>query len=383
MSLKSWWNSTKKKVKKGFEDIGNWVKDTFDVLTGKTATETAKDQLTLAKDTEQWNESFSEKQLKQNDEQFLKTQELAQENLDYQKEYAEKNFNLQQSAFLEQQKENALMRAREDTAFQRQVEDLKAAGLSPLAVSGGASSQGATVGSAPQYDMSGVSTAQGSMINLAQQYAALRNEAMGNYSNRKISARNAQIAAKQVLGEVALQRRSQGIQFASQLFNARMAQKEFNLKSRQVDEQIQASKDQRSWMNEHGYRNQNWLSVLLPVFSKIADKFNFNSDSLAEAISNLPQKIGDVLNKGDVRNNLPEQTNKLTEKCTKQQLEELLLFANMNISYTDKDLHKIAESYAPLLPNNRSMTADNFYNWLKRDGVKEVLNLAFGLNYIK
>lgn len=53
--------------------------------------------------------------------------------------WAQRNLDLQKSQFEYQKQLNNLQMSREDSAYQRAVSDAKAAGLSPLAVSGGAS----------------------------------------------------------------------------------------------------------------------------------------------------------------------------------------------------------------------------------------------------
>lgn len=67
------------------------------------------------------------------------------------------NYKQQSEAFEYQKKLNAIQMQREDTAFQRGVRDARAAGLSPLAVTGGAPTSALTAGSAPQVSGSGVS----------------------------------------------------------------------------------------------------------------------------------------------------------------------------------------------------------------------------------
>lgn len=66
------------------------------------------------------------------------------------KEIAEKNFNLQQEQFDYQKLLNQTMMDREDTAYQRAVEDAHKAGLSGLSVSSGASSALGSNSPAPQ-----------------------------------------------------------------------------------------------------------------------------------------------------------------------------------------------------------------------------------------
>ena len=83
-----------------------------------------------------------------------KTIGLAQDNLKLNEKTAQQNFELSQEQFEYQKKLNELTMQREDTAFQRQVADLKAAGLSPLNISGGSPASVLTSANAPQFDMS-------------------------------------------------------------------------------------------------------------------------------------------------------------------------------------------------------------------------------------
>lgn len=66
------------------------------------------------------------------------------------KDISEKNLEFQKEAFAYNKQLNATMMQREDNAYQRAVTDAKAAGLSPLAVTGGASSSAGSLVSAPQ-----------------------------------------------------------------------------------------------------------------------------------------------------------------------------------------------------------------------------------------
>lgn len=265
---------------KGLGEIGNYFHTALDTYSGKTETEQNEKSLDLANRQQEWNEQFSTQQLEEQQRQFEKSNELAQQNLAYQQEYAEKNFNLQQQSYLDQKAENALMREREDTAYQRQVADLKQAGLSPLMASGGASSAGASVGNAPQFDMSGVSTAQGSLIQLAQEYAQLRNMAQGNYANRRQNAINQQIAAREVMAQTAMQRRQMGMNFGMQIANYQMALKDFDIRKRQADEAIRAAKWQNDWNETHG----NWKSDIAKALYSLASNIGIDWNEVKDAL---------------------------------------------------------------------------------------------------
>lgn len=66
------------------------------------------------------------------------------------KDISEKNLEFQKEAFAYNKQLNATMMQREDNAYQRAVTDAKAAGLSPLAITGGASASAGSLVSAPQ-----------------------------------------------------------------------------------------------------------------------------------------------------------------------------------------------------------------------------------------
>ena len=94
-----------------------------------------------------------------------KQNELAQSNLSLNQDVSQKNFDLQKEQFEYQKQLNDTVMQREDTAMQRQVADLKAAGLSPLMVSGGASATPLTSATAPQRDISGINEATHNMMS--------------------------------------------------------------------------------------------------------------------------------------------------------------------------------------------------------------------------
>lgn len=72
---------------------------------------------------------------------------------------SQENFNLQQAQFEYQKDLNNTVMDREDNSMQRQVSDLKAAGISPLALTNGASATPLTSANAPLHDISGIQTA--------------------------------------------------------------------------------------------------------------------------------------------------------------------------------------------------------------------------------
>ena len=90
---------------------------------------------------------------------------LAQDNLNLNEKVSQQNFDLQKEQFDYQKQLNQTVMEREDSAYQRQVEDLKQAGLSPLMVSGGASATPLTSATAPQQDISGINEATHNMMS--------------------------------------------------------------------------------------------------------------------------------------------------------------------------------------------------------------------------
>lgn len=377
----------KGKIKNFFSNIWNGITNWWNDITGQNAETHANKADELAQQAQNFNESYSQQSLAQQEAQFQQNYAQAQQNIDFQKDIAEKNLALQQDAFNAQQRENEIARQREDNAMQRQAADLKAAGLSPLMLSGGASSGSMTVGSAPQYNAQPVSTAQGSAIQLAQEYAQLRNMAQGNYLSRSQAAINERIAAQQVLSDISRERRTNFQNMALSTSNLALQYNRQKKQNELADEQITASKEQRNWMNEHGYRNQNWISVLLPIAKQIADKFGISIDSVANKIDNLTTKTYEALtnwmNKGadEYKNALPETSQELVKNIPNNILEEMMFTGFLNPKLSDEETQTIAETLCKYLAENRKMSIENMVSWIKRDGLQEVLRIAFGMKF--
>lgn len=275
------WNKVNNWFKDRFSDIGNWWND----LTGINSEKHANKADELAEQSQAFNEQYSKDQLALMEKQYEKANDLAQQNIDWQKDIAEKNLAAQQDAFNAQLAENQLTREREDTAYQRQVADLKAAGFSPLMASNGAGAASMSVGTAPQYDVSGVSTAQGSALDLAREYAQLRNMAVGQYLTRKQAAINERIGAKLALKDLSMQRGQFAKQQALNVANLALNVSKHRLEIGEYN-----------WNKAHGFRNQNTWSVLLPVLQTLANNLGIDYDKLGNALKNIPGAVTNMYN---------------------------------------------------------------------------------------
>lgn len=136
------------------------------------------------------------------------SQSLAQDNLDLNKIVATQNYDLAKQQFEYQKDLNQTVMEREDNAMQRQIADLKAAGMSPLMASGGASATPLTSANAPQMDLSGVNTAMGNMLSA---YNDIFNRRMTRQQFR-LNAVLQTADAYNKIAEAKLQRRYLGLQ---------------------------------------------------------------------------------------------------------------------------------------------------------------------------
>lgn len=183
-----------------------------------------------------------------------KTEDLAKQNLQQNKEVAQQNFELSQQQFDYQKELNELIMQREDTAFQRQVADLKAAGLSPLNIAGGSPATPLTSANAPQFDMSGINQAFQGMIG-----------AYNDSFNRKIASQ-----------QFALQSKAQTAQIYTQLAENYRDQKQAQLEYKYLDEKLK-------WEKKHGFRDVNWKSDITQMIENWLDQ---NKSSVLPSLSN-------------------------------------------------------------------------------------------------
>lgn len=296
-----------------------------------------------------------------------KTEDLAKQNLQQNKEVAEQNFELSEQQFEYQKELNELTMQREDTAFQRQVADLKAAGLSPLNVAGGSPATPLTSANAPQFDMSGINQAFQGMIG-----------AYNDSFNRKMATQ-----------QFALQSKAQTAQIYTQLAENYRDQKQAQLEYKYLDEKLK-------WEKKHGFRDINWKSDITKI---IEDWLDQNKSSVLPGIGNdtgngktLKDQIleGLGINSLDEKPNIVEpsvdesnfvnlsdledQTNYNTKKLHEKQKKDFeyaknqIMIKNLDLYGKDKDLTKCIDFiYRHTNAHEDYNTVYLFRNALKKD----------------
>lgn len=167
-----------------------------------------------------------------------------------------KNFGLQQEAFEYNKQQAELTRQREDNAFQRRVEDYVAAGFSPLAAQGVASSSQAPTLTAPQLDPSGVNQATANRLTAYQNAIASRNQT----AQLKLQQQQLKLAQLETVKE--------------------MASSVFSIRGQILsNDKLQSETD---WYKEHGFRDQTFQTLLSDFINGFGDSFGGNVRDLGK-----------------------------------------------------------------------------------------------------
>lgn len=214
--------------------------------------------------------ALAEDDLEFGKEAFNQQMGLANEQFDWNKKVADRNYEFQKTQWEYQKKLNNLAMQREDTAYSRAVQDLKNAGLSPLMLSSGAGSQALSSGNAPQYDVNGVNTAYG-----AKQDALERRRQQLN-ANRQF-----RFEQKQANRQLALQSASMALQVekqAQELVNS-------HYDNRLKRQQVKNLEGEYAYNEKHGYRNADLQAYLVGLVSAYLDKKNSPKDVIEDAES--------------------------------------------------------------------------------------------------
>lgn len=282
-----------------------------------------------------------------------KQYELGLKNLEFQRETADKNFGLLERAYQEQKDYNQLVMQREDSAFQRQVEDLKKAGLSPLMVNGGSPATALTVGSAPQYDATGIGNA----------YAGL-----GNTINQlfRTKAEKAQIKGALKANII------------SALGNAptNMMNSYYQLQEQKLRTDI--LKAESDYYNEHGYKTSSFSELLSDLIKGINGNkitsptlfYNFGEE-IRDKGADAGKKVLDILNGEDTITEPPKPEDGKYVPEPYKNAETPLALKNSNMSSRNV-LNMIRMWHFPAIREKTKIAYDNTLS----DYYKKMPNLA-------
>lgn len=323
------------------------------------------------------NDKLAREQLTLLDKQNQEQNAIARENIDWQKSIAQQNFGLQQNQFDYQKRLNALQIEREDNAIQRQVADLQAAGFSPLMASGGSPSSPLSSGSAPQYDVSGVSAAQGSYLQLAQQYAQLKQDSMNSHRSAKIQAMQNMASSKQASG-FALANLIRGVkQDLNQQYwniqNYRLNAEHQTKQNELLDEQIKTAKAQRKWNNVHGWRNNNissWLVSMLDNYMTPQQAANKVQEILEVAKYKGPEKAKEIIQElknvtPEIKKNIEAQVDNMIDE-TKEKITKTVQPVIDFIDSSDMKKSVItSQAFNTALRQSKSYDYDSYFPWQK------------------
>lgn len=181
--------------------------------------------------------------------------QIAEDTLTLNKDISQQNFDLSKEQFEYQKELNNTLMEREDTAWQRTIADLQAAGLSPLAATSGASAAPLTSAPAPQKDISGINTALGNMLG-----------AYNDIFNRRLNRQ-----------QFALQSAVNTSEMYTRLAESKLNRDYIKLQTDYLE-------DKRNWENIHGFRDLNWKSELVGFLENITNK---NPSSTIPSIGNI------------------------------------------------------------------------------------------------
>lgn len=199
--------------------------------------------------------------------QLSSTEQMNAENIQLQKDLNAENLAFQREQFEYQKQLNALTQQREDTAFQRQVADLSAAGLSPLAVVGGSPASALSSTS-----FSGNSTApQNNLSALASAFES------------SIKAKDMKSTISQFFGNL------KSSMTQSNLQNIATTQKMF-LENKIAVENLKIAKQEAQWMSEHGYRGENFEQVIMRIIQDYV-KNHYGKEPTGDMFENITDKI--------------------------------------------------------------------------------------------
>lgn len=239
---------------------------------------------------------------------------IADQNFALQQQSQSWNQNMQQSAFDYQKQLNATQMQREDTALQRQMADARAAGLSPLSVVGssGASSSPLSSSSpsdvnAAQYDGSGIASASGQYLDLANQYAQLHMMATNQHLSRRQQAyqqerslqQGAQLALAQMVQNMTQNQQSLALQVFNSAVNARNSFAQRDL----WDASASRTRAETEWNDLNGWRSQsleNLAVSLLASFLRGSSVSSNTVDSIKSSIKDFFAGNGERTVKADV-----------------------------------------------------------------------------------
>lgn len=184
-----------------------------------------------------------------------------------------KNFGLQQAAFDYNKKQAELTRMREDNAFQRRVADTVAAGFSPLATEGVASSSQAPALTAPQLDPQGVNEATRNRISAYDKMIEInQNKLQQSNFNSELRLKNMQLHLAQ-------------IDTAKAIFDSVIDAKKSN-------QEIRRLRLENEHYEKYGFKD----TTLQTLLGSILKNINVNGKTPGEAIAD---SINEILNSPD------------------------------------------------------------------------------------